>query len=313
MKTLLLSLAAILWLCCSCGKEQNTVEQISSRETLNINFNQNVLSLDSGKIFNEAELFINQITSTGAKPKYTLAISDSDILYQLTTHDSSQIKTISIRFLKNENAILDEFIDGKLDIIHFNQWTSTSTRAIDFYRQVKEDKYSNYSLIERKSGFVNGYTFVNFKDSSTLSTCVELLGAQNNHFAIDSAHFTPKIGSDTIKIPLVFEYHDPNLIHDTLQQDNVHIYPSESSDHLSNDPYIIWSSEYVNFLVDNRSTVADSLFNQMKSKNPRVNAYVAIKIYPDYYLTNGNLKGLLAHRSLAEQIGKVHFEVIKSY
>jgi len=106
----------------------------------------------------------NKLIGTGP---FKVENTDSDISFNLNRNHYYDIirqdnvfKRINIRFIKNELALIDEFLKGSIDVIEYKY----SDKEIQELEKVKKNKYGYKNFTEQMSASVLYLVFHNFKN-----------------------------------------------------------------------------------------------------------------------------------------------------
>ncbi|RJE71588.1 hypothetical protein BGP76_05705 [Reichenbachiella sp. MSK19-1] len=308
MKAPLAYIVILLSLCCC--KQQSTPREtniLDSRETLTINFNTNLLSLDSSKLNSPAEKFVYDLVFH--KPKYTISSTNDDILYSLTSIDSLAIKNINIRFLKNEEAILGEFVEGNLDLFMTDFSSRNSPKMHVFVQNVRKNPYSKYNLTPSNVGSVAYYEFYNFESRMSLRNSLKIVDslAYIRHF--DSTH--EERDTTLIEFSISYFFDETKVSnHDTLKNEYHQVVQVENIDDVLSKPHIIYRKQIVPFL----SNDFEQLTNRLQAQqNPISDTLLIKQINPEYYITKTRIKGLKDYSKLSDQMMHIYFDTIQRY
>lgn len=189
-------------------------------------FTISVLRIDETMIenFSETDFLIYEQQSEqdfiGSGP-FRIEYANDDISYNLKRNtfysskiNSSLIDGINIRFIKNPNAVLDEFINGSLDVLSYK----TSDRANNEIEKAIANNYDYKDYVQQYSGLVRFMLFHNFEERSDIKRLASYLQSKpkedlfigfsaNQGWEYDSINFevsegfnTDTTGIDTIPV-----------------------------------------------------------------------------------------------------------------
>lgn len=214
---------------------------------------------------------------------YVNTIADDDILFTLERVKRIErgINYIQIRFIKNQEEMLDEFLAGKLDVLESKYMlTDSSKKVSDVINSIIEDKYDGFNVSYLKSGYIHYSSIYEMYDSLTLSKLSQEL-------KLDSLCFVKNISSAVNNI-------------------------------IQNDSSYISSNEIQNILVKSKSyyyssSIDYSDFIPELTRNKNTNGLKAVAVYsviPDKYFYTNDISGLTNYQKLSDQIEKIRFKPI---
>lgn len=289
----------------SCGTAKKTEKTESIRDTFNINFTSNILNLDSSGHHSEAELFVLDLLRSNL---YEVAQRDADIYFGLSALDSSlQIQKINIRFLKNEEAILDQFLEGKLDLITLEEDMENTSRFDFFYRQIEQDKYSRYQIVKGNKAKLKWLEFSNFKRTNELEKTMKSMSIVNSFYSyVDTLNLLKDTSSVYRSISV--------LCADSLieSRDSLVSFIAKS-EYQGYIPTVQVKTEEIGFMTDDADSLISRLYRESEQKDPSANAIVILEIYPEYYITSRSLRGLKDYTKLSTALPSMYFGKVKSY
>jgi hypothetical protein len=283
----------------SCGKNRSESSQLSSRSTLNLNFTSNIINLDSGEIRTDAEKFVSGLIESN----YKIESYDDDILYQLKAVDSLPIQNINIRFLKNDEAILNEFLEGKLDLISVKSYEQQNANYDFLIRQIENDKYSNFKITRSNRAKIKYLQFSGFNRLAELELAIDKLDLNPSKNYIDSSQLI----IDTLGITQkLFVQYDTTGQKQLIKEDSLIEFT------YLNNPGAFAKIEQKETIIDSMSADLNAVAEGL-NQSPNSIATVIIEIYPEYYITSTSLKGLKEYEYLVEEIPDLYFDTIRSY
>ncbi|PIB37011.1 hypothetical protein BFP72_17180 [Reichenbachiella sp. 5M10] len=295
--------------------DQHSIES-DSRETLNINFTSSILTLDSTQNKNIAEQFVVELSQPIEKQEaapYEITLADTDILYRLHALDSSSnIQTINLRFLKNEEAILHEFRERNIDIIQVSSRDSSKIKSVHFLNQILSNKYSEFKAIRSNTAFVEFYTFENFHNLEDIILCRDWLGLDSLDIQIDTTTLLHNSLEDTITIGIQKLPELKNAVLDPRFLAKIRVEVRNESENTPYKPFISKKLIKIDSLSSDNQYIIRSIKQSFNSSS-KTNAIGVFNIYPEYFITPRTLQGLKDYEKLSKQIEHIYFEKITSY
>ncbi|MCV9388332.1 hypothetical protein [Reichenbachiella ulvae] len=301
-KTILLFIPIILF---SCGSKKPQTQHIATRETINLNFTTNILSLDSGAADSEAERFVKALTE-GNDATYQITNLDDDILCELQALDSSKIKNINLRFLKNEEAILNQFLEGKLDLITVRYDEKLNANYDFLIKQIQNDAYSNYQINKGNNAKLKVVQISNFKHIKEITEIKNLLGIEAHQIYLDSS----TVSLDSLPLS---EFSINTMDSAFLSYQDSLITWNITNQHQPTDRTISIKEIKIDSLDENIHQLTQSIHDKDRVMNSQLNATIIIKIFPEYYITSKSLKGLKDYKKLSDLVPELFFDTIRSY
>lgn len=213
---------------------------------------------------------------------YINIIADDDILFTLDRVNKVEqgVNHIQIRFIKNQKEMLNEFLNGKLDILKSNYLISDSSQIQSTLDDIIKDKYDGFNVSYLKSGYIIYSSIYDMYDSLT---CSEL---SNN----------PKVDS-------LYQFQMNTALKDS--SNNTTIQSSNKVLKLlvaNKKHYYTTSTDYSDF-IPKLNTLSD-----MNSDN--LMGICVFSVIPDKYFYTNAISGLTPYKSLSEEITNIRFKPI---
>lgn len=236
--------------------------------------------------------------------EFQITEADDDITYVLSRAipDTSGIQHIRIQFLKNQEEIVRNFVDGNLDIIKIHSSEIMDNYYHDYLQKLVTNPYPDYTRYEADQAWVTFAVGKNFPDSTSLDIIDNKLIINNIYSIINPNDTTIELTyvdkrraiSRSIELP---DY----LIESKLA-------PKDQSE--------IWV-ELKDTLIDYQGQAYARIEEQLVGESPNssmaTSEIAIISVDPYYYFTKHHIGGFSDNQKLSNIVKDITFVTPKTY
>jgi hypothetical protein len=253
---------------------------------------------------------------------YIISHSNEDINYQLirVRGNPGSIKTINIRFIKNEDVLIEEFFNGELDFLTYNPHKNKLLHNNSRLDKVINSNYSSYQITPSTRSIVTYAIISNMKDSILLGHLIHRLKSNEFNFhAQNTDSYTSinenrfKLQTDSISNTKIHLVHNSELYDfDSLTYDSLfsHIILSNRKIINPKSPLIVINEMEVDFINKNEPYKSIYQLNEKLKTNEKSNLSTVLIIanFPELNISNYSLQGVESYKPLEEIIPKLTFK-----
>lgn len=254
---------------------------------------------------------------------YELISLNEDISAKLerVEHAAVQIETINISFIKNNDFVFTEFLNGSLDLIDYHPLTILKTQK---QRKLLNDKYPPYQVIKSNRSVLRYAQLNNLVDTTVLERIVN-----STKTPVDAIHYIAygQVHSKIIA-PDSTDYFNnyDSIIHQiSIQSDQLSSYEEYFLDSSSlkfvsikkeninpSDQHIVIMETMLNtFEKNDKKSATLELFKRLKPDN--YSAFLILDHFPGYVILSNRLRGIEEGQRLSSMIKSMYYITPKTY
>ncbi|WP_422360941.1 ABC transporter substrate-binding protein [Reichenbachiella sp.] len=256
---------------------------------------------------------------------FELAELNEDISAKLTRKDSSNsnIQTILLSFIKNQDLVYAEFFRGALDLISYQPTKSHPSPQTERLDKLLRSQYPEYQVAQSKRSIVKYVELKHMYDSVLLQKVLASLNIISDKFTylnsesklqfFDLDSLSEIITSDTTfhKIQWYVEAsNDSNFSFTNTPR--IEFVKTNLENINQTEPHIVIKEMEVEFWVENdKKTLTMELAKKYESKENSI--FMVLEAFPEYVIYNNKLKGVNTITDVSELAKTAYYQSIKTY
>lgn len=273
----------------------------------------NLLNILSAEEFNIFKL-LDSGKTIGSGP-FAIDYSNDDINFTLNRNayynlinPENVISGINIRFIKNQDALIDEFLNESIDIIYFNSFY----QEVPYLKSILSQKYGFKSYTEQDSATLQYLTFHNFTNSNIIDHLINELAVDTTR-SIYSKSLNPLLIVDSIQkiytFPIVNKTSQScSKLLDSInskQGGKLKLYLKEISEVNLNESYIVINEDHLK--MSTREPEENTLELLLNNSQIDVSALTVMNYQYDMIIFNENLNGFTKYGHWTYDIKNLSF------
>ncbi|MEO9803662.1 MAG: ABC transporter substrate-binding protein [Reichenbachiella sp.] len=237
---------------------------------------------------------------------------------------TGDVKMINMGFIKNDQLVFSEFVNGSLDLIMYNPYLSPDSSITELISKIINNKYSAYEAQLSDQSVVRYAHILNLSDSVTLKNILNSLNVSRTQvyfltssnsvsdtFVLDSLRLTDVKDSSMYQIPLVHDIEQNDKVYFTDSK-SVSFIPTNSENINPTSPHIV-IKEIATSIPKMNDEKLSILKLAEKQKNETNSTILVLDRFPEYVIYNNRLKGIEAGKSLSSMVKDISNLVPKTY
>ena len=227
--------------------------------------------------------------------------------YKLSSAENA-ISGINIRFIKNKDALVDEFFNESIDVIYY----SIFHQGIPYLNSLLSQKYGFKNHTEQDSATLYYLTFHNFTNSNEIDLVIREL-ALDSTLTIYSKNFINQLREDSshtfYKFPVINkanQHHSPLLDYFTgTQSGKLRLSLKETSEVNLNESYLVIHEHHLKMsAIKPEKNTLELLLNNSRNNTA---ALTVLKYQHDMIIFNDHLNGFTQYGHWSDDIKNLTF------
>lgn len=250
---------------------------------------------------------------------FELIALNEDISAQLgrVSKSEGKIDVINLSFIKNENVVFNEFLNGSLDIITYNEIKNPILAKNEKLQDMLEDKYPTFQVVNCNPKIIRYAVFYNIEDSATISQIL-----QSVNYKTDSMNYWRT--SNVSSLPMLETF--DTLIKEVQVRNMIDIKTNLYFESSADLKYKATNSENINpslpHIVIMETDVDNSWPNlemlrkfeeQLTTPNTKISAIIELERIYTYVIFSNKLKDYSERTNLSEMVSNMYYSTPKVY